>query len=78
MAEDVGQLNLSLFHQESKDLPEGLPSGLPLIPHWLEFIHMGIPGTREPGKLSPLVRKFAAPSRIVVLIGRKEGRMDIE
>lgn len=39
---------------------------------------MSVPGTKEPEKLSPLVRTVATPSRAVVTIVRKEGRLDID
>lgn len=71
MAEDAGQLNLppatlrpGLFsNQENKAVLEALSSGLPHVPHRLEFSHMSINGTKEPGKLSFSVRNICCPKQ---------------
>ena len=72
----ASQLNLSLLHQENRTFLEAVPSGFPLITHWLKFSHMSSPGTREPGKLSFLLRKLCCPKQSCGS-GSKE-RIDLE
>lgn len=78
MAEAVSQLNLSFIHLENKNSRNLIYPTDFLIPHWLELNHRSTPGTGSLGNRLPYLGKFASPSRTVVLIVRKEGRIDIK